>query len=296
VPKRLALVILLLTAPALYAQQLSPLENWATVAAHEFGVYPNIVYGRANNVDLKLDVITAGPKSEVRPTLIYIHGGGWAGGTKESTVLLTLPFLARGMDLVNVEYRLSPVSLAPAAVEDCRCALKWVYDHAKDYGFNTEKLVVEGHSAGGHLSLMTGMLTPAAGLDDECPSKDNMKVAAIVNYYGITDVADLLAGPNMKTYAVMWLAGLPNRPELAKELSPLTYVRPGLPPIITLHGDNDPTVPYQHGVRLHEALDRAGVPNELVTIPGGGHGGWSRAENVRGQEAVFKFLEQHGIE
>ncbi len=294
--RRLAIALLLsLGVPATYAQDLDPSTRWATIAAYEYQVFSNIVYKKANNVDLKLDVITAGPKTQVRPTLIYIHGGGWVGLTKDDFWLWPLPFLTAGMNVVNIDYRLASVSRAPAAVEDCRCALRWVYQHAQEYGLDTSKLVVEGHSAGGHLALMTGMLSPQAGFDNDCPGKEELRVAAIVNYYGITDVADLLEGPNTKDYAVMWFGSLPDRMDLAKKVSPLSYVHPSLPPIITLQGDKDPLVPYQHGVRLHEALDRARVPNRLVTIPGGGHAGWTRDENMRGQQAVFQFLHEHGI-
>lgn len=277
------------------AQQLSPEAKWATETAAEYESHPDIVYKKANQFECKLDVISATDKAQPRPTLIYIHGGGWVGGSKESAALRTLPFLAAGMNVVNVEYRLGPVSLAPAAVEDCRCALRWVYKHAKDYGFDLNHLVVNGHSAGGHLSLMTGMLTPEAGFDNECPGPENLQVAAIVNYYGITDVADLLAGPNEKSYAVMWLGSLRDRFELAKQLSPLTYVRPGLPPIFTAQGDADPTVPYEHSVRLHKALTAAGVPNQLYTVPGGKHGGWTTEQYLSVQEAIFAFLKQHGV-
>jgi acetyl esterase/lipase len=201
------------------------------------------------------------------------------------------------MNLVNVEYRVSTVSLAPAAVEDCRCALRWVYRHAGEYGFDTTKLVLDGHSAGGHLSLMTGMLDPSAGFDNECPGKEDLRVAAIVNYFGITDVPDVLAGQHRQDWAVQWFGSLPDKLELAKSLSPLTYVRSGLPPIITVHGDSDALVPYPQAVRLHAALDRVGVPNQLITIPGGVHGSqfWTRDENRKAQEAIFDFLEKHGI-
>jgi acetyl esterase/lipase len=277
------------------AQQLSPEAKWITQMSVEYEFHPNIVYKRASQYDCKLDVISATDKAHLRPTLIYIHGGGWTGGTKEATTLRPLPFIAAGMNVVSVEYRLASVALAPAALEDCRCALRWVYQHSKDYGFDLDHLVLNGHSAGGHLSLMTGMLTPEAGFDNECPGKEDLKVAAIVNYYGITDVADLLSGPNQKTYAVEWLSGLRDRLQLAKELSPLTYVRPGLPPIFTAQGDADPTVPYQHGVRLHKALSEAGVPNQLYTVPGGKHGGWSTDQYLKVQEAIFAFLKQYGM-
>lgn len=162
--------------------------------------------------------------------------------------------------------------------------------HADEYGFETSKVVIEGQFAGGHLSLITGMIEPSAGFDNQCPGREKLRPAAIVNYFGITDVADLLEGPNTKDYALMWFAGLPDRIDLAKK----TYVREGLPPIITIQGDHD-TVPYGHGVRLHEGLDRVGVPNQLVTIPQGGHDGWSRDEHLLARQEVVKFLKQHGI-
>jgi dipeptidyl aminopeptidase/acylaminoacyl peptidase len=95
----------------------------------------------------------------------------------------------------------------------------------------------------------------------------------------------------------MWLGSLPYRMELAKKLSPLNYVRPGIPPIIQVHGDKDTAVPYEQAVRLHEALDQAGVANQLVEIQGAGHccDGWTREENLRGQEAVLKFFQKHGV-
>jgi dipeptidyl aminopeptidase/acylaminoacyl peptidase len=81
-----------------------------------------------------------------------------------------------------------------------------------------------------------------------------------------------------------------NRREIARRVSPIHYVRAGLPPIITIHGDADPTVPYSHAVRLHEALQKAGVTNQLVTIPGGRHGGFNREQTLRAYGGIEKFL------
>jgi len=292
----ITLVLLTLISPGSHAQAPdAAASHWANVVANESLVSPNLVYKRANGEEIKLDVTTAGPRSQTRPTLIYIHGGGWTGGSKEQYGFWSLPFLARGMNIVNVEYRMASVSLAPAAVEDCRCALRWVFQHAKEFGFDTAKLAVDGHSAGGHLSLMTGMLDPSAGFDNECPGKEPLKVAAIINFFGITDVADVLEGPNQQPWAVMWFGSLPDRMGLAKRLSPIMYVRRDLPPIITVHGDLDQLVPYPEAVRLHKALDEAQVPNQLVTITGGKHGSWTREQNATAQEAVFHFLERYQV-
>ena len=108
-------------------------------------------------------------------------------------------------------------------------------------------------------------------------------------------MADVLEGPHRQDWAVAWFGSLPNRMELAKRLSPLTYVRTGLPPILTIHGDLDTDVPYQQGVRLHEALDRVGAANQFVTITGGKHGFWTREQNLRAQQSIFRFLEKYGI-
>ena len=138
-PRKITLVFFaMLAATALHGQQdkqdLDPLTKWATITFNESHVSFNVSYGKANNVDLRLDVITTGPAAEHRPTLIYFHGGGWLEGTKESTLLYGLPYMTRGMNFVNVDTRMAPEFWHRAAVEDCRCALHWVYDHANDYG------------------------------------------------------------------------------------------------------------------------------------------------------------------
>ncbi|MBE0591956.1 MAG: alpha/beta hydrolase [Gemmatimonadales bacterium] len=261
----------------------------------EFAVMPDIVYETASNYQARLDVYRPRTAEGRAPTLIYIHGGGWVEGRKEAQLPRLMPYLAAGWAVVNVEYRLADVALAPAAVEDCRCALRWVRLNAEEYGFDTTRLVVTGHSAGGHLSLTTGMLPASAGLDRQCDGTADMPVAAIVNWYGITDVVDLLDGPNRKSYAVQWLSSMPDRNAIAERVSPLTYVRAGTPPVITIHGDADGVVPYTHAVRLHRALDAAGVPNKLVTIPGGRHGGFSVAEYQRAYAEIAVFLQQYVI-
>lgn len=269
--------------------------SWAATLARNCRVTPGITYLTANNWEAKLDVYQPTGTNTPVPTLIYIHGGGWVGGDRQGAFLNAMPYLEMGWAVVNVSYRLARISLAPAAVEDCRCALRWVISKAKDYNFDVNRLVVTGHSAGGHLSLTTGMLPASAGLERQCPGNEDLNVAAIINWYGITDVGDLLDGPNMKTYAVTWLSSLTNRYAVAKRVSPLEYVRPGLPPILTIHGDADPTVPYTHATRLHEALSKAGVPNQLHTVPGGKHGGFTDEETLKIFATIRQFLQKHHL-
>lgn len=292
-----ACLALVLAGPAT-AQTLSPGLQSTLDLFQQVRVTPDIVYSRANGWEGRLDVYAQrGPGPH--PTVIYIHGGGWVEGSKDQYVLNTLPYLAMGYSVVNVAYRLADVSLAPAAIEDCRCALRWVVENARAYGIDPDRLVVAGFSAGGHLALMIGLVPADAGFDRACYGVDAPRVRAIVNFSGIADVADLLDGPGRKPfperwpYGVQWLGNQPDRAEVARAASPLTWVRAGAPPTMSIHGDADPLVPYAHSVRLHEALARAGVAHEFVTIPGGGHGGYSADEWRRAYAAIQAFLETH---
>lgn len=273
-------------------QQTTP---FAAEAGASYWVQPDIVYGAANNTPLKLDVWYRHDVTTPQPTLVYIHGGGWIFGTKEGSVLQFLPFLEKGWRVVNVEYRMASNSLAPAAVEDTRCALRWVFRNAKQWNFDTSKIVLTGHSAGGHLSLITGMLPDGTGLDNACYGDEKLNVAAIINWYGITDVNDIIQGPNLKNYAVMWMGSQTNAAEIARRVSPMTYVRAGLPPILTIHGDKDDVVPYSQATRLKEALDKAKVKNELFTVKNGGHGGFSQADYLSAYNEIWKFLRENKI-
>lgn len=271
------------------------------------------IYHRADGIDLKLDVYA--PRANLFsdrlqhpeakkpvPTVIYFHGGGWMGGSKDVSALRVMPYLEKGWAAVAVQYRLGGDALAPAAVEDTRCAAWWVKRNAEKYGFDSDRIVLTGGSAGGHLSLITGMLTADAGLDSRCPhivddsgkaDLPELQVAAIVNWFGITDVNDLLQGHNIKTYAVAWLGGQENSEIIAERVSPLTYIHKDLPPILTLHGDKDEIVPYSHALRLHKALERNGTPNQLYTVKEAAHGQFTVEQTRAVFDVIDRFLDKH---
>ena len=204
-------VVIVLAFSGSAATQPAPNVQSSVALFQQVRVVPNVVYERANGWEGKLDIYarrapgaTDAQPGPPMPTVIFIHGGGWVQGTKEGSLLRALPYIAMGYAVVNVEYRLANVSLAPAAIEDCRCALRWVVAHAKDYKFDTDRIVIAGESAGGHLALTTGMLTRANGFDRMCQEENDPKVAAIVNFFGITDLPDMLDGPNKKPFPESW--------------------------------------------------------------------------------------------
>jgi acetyl esterase/lipase len=301
----MTLMVLLSCAQSFGQAQGPHPDRWTDYASGDYDILPNVTYSTANGVELKLDLYLPKNRASPNPTLILFHGGGWVDGQKERNTFYLLPYLSMGWAVINVEYRMARNSHAPAAVEDCRCALRWATYHAKEYSLDTSKFVLTGTSAGGHLALITGMLPAGNIFDRQCPTDSStrwnqsteplLKVAAIVNWFGITDVSELIDGPNAKHYALEWFGSLSNREELARQVSPINYVRADVPPIITIHGDQDDVVPYTQAVRLHAALDKAGVPNQLVTIHGRKHDGFDREELVSSYTAVREFLRKNNI-
>src|SRR6476659_9575474 len=203
---RKLLLSLLLAASIAPAQ----IPEWATIQA-------NIPYDQYK--ETVLDILQPKAPSKVkRPGVIVIHGGGWTGGTKESQLQpICLRYVEKGFVVANVEYRLAKAALAPAAVTDALKAVEWFRKHAKEYNVDTKRIVVTGGSAGGHLALMVAMTPKSAKLGPPA------KVAAVVNFYGITDVGDQLDGPNKRTYAVTWVPEQDGRLKLASRVSPMTY-------------------------------------------------------------------------
>ena len=240
-----------------------------------------------------LDVYVPGDASGrngKRCGVLNIHGGGWVGGRKENNVeRFVLPWLGRGCVVANVEYRLADVAPAPAAVEDVLQAAHWFQKNAKRYGVDEKRIIATGDSAGGHLALMAGLTPKSAGLGP------TGAIAAVVNFYGITDVEDQLGGENMRKYAVTWVpAGTDGRMELARRVSPLSWVRKGAPPVLTIHGTADPTVPYEHGVRLTKALRDAGSDAEFISVPNAEHGRPVEQFNAVWPQ-IFDFLSRRKL-
>jgi acetyl esterase/lipase len=240
------------------------------------------------------------PSGKKYPGVVMFHGGGWIRTSKSTMSTFYNRYLAHGFVVCTAEYRLadstgqfSPeCAIAPAAVTDALKAAKWFWDHADEYNMDKSRYVVTGASAGGHLALMVGLCT-----DEKlgpCNPKD-FKIAAIVNGYGPADVPDLLKRGT--SWAVEWLpANTPNRDEIAKQVSPMTYVRKDAPPCITVQGANDNGVPVVQNQRLNDALKAAGADSDIHLVPGAGHGyqtpatAWPDAE-----KATFDWLAKHKI-
>ncbi len=206
----------------LCAQDSQTARDWASLVGQRFRAEQDVVYRSVNGFNAKVDLYIP-YELKPGPTIVYIHGGGWSNGSKEQYALWFLPYLQLGMRVVAVQYRLSAVAPAPAGVEDCRCALRWIFHNASKYGIDPKRVVLTGGSAGGHLVLLTGLLRPSDGFDGGCPDlPEPPQVAAIINYYGPTDLVS--AYERNDSNLMNWLRGVSDAKELSRRLSPLTYV------------------------------------------------------------------------
>ena len=262
---------------------------------HRIGLQVDVAYGEnpAQVFDLYLYGQRTGEPdyfaidNDPRPILVWIHGGGWVAGDKAAEVPQLIPYLERGWNVVNVNYRQGP-GTAPQAVDDVMCAYQRVIEIVEASGIPTDQVVVSGASAGGHLALLVGMLNS----DGNHPCRTTSPPKAVVNWFGITDieaVQDFLSEARPEgNYAAAWIGNAAKVNEISSQYSPLFLVTENTPPIITVHGDVDTVVPYEQASALHESLS---TTNRLITIEDGNHSGFSDAQYRDAFQAIFQFID-----
>jgi acetyl esterase/lipase len=206
-----------------------------------------------------------------------IHGGGWENGDKVKQAHFrkwAQDYARRGFVAFNINYRLAGTAKAPAAVEDAKCAVRFMHAQAEAWGLDPDRIVVTGGSAGSHLALMVGLCNDAAFESQGGWDGFSDRVAAVINRFGVTDVTDVAYGKNPRRWAQNWLPpDTPGGKSMAARLSPLSYVgRKKLPPVFSFHGAEDDIVPVEQAMRLHQALQDHGHESELVIVPFCGHG------------------------
>lgn len=219
---------------------------------------------------LLLDIVR--PDSvEPLPALIWLHGGAWRMGDRTWRPDAARYFAAAGFVMVSIDYTLSGAAPFPQPLLDVRAAIRWVREHAEEYGIRPDAIGLWGSSAGGHLAALAGLLSGVATLDGETPSATDAGVQAVMDGYG---AGDLLAPDQDNPPTAGLLGGSPtDRPELAALASPARQpVTVATPPFLIMHGAADDLVPATQSVALYDALSAGGAEVTLYLIEGFGHG------------------------
>lgn len=232
----------------------------------------DVEYGRVGDRKLLLDVYRPEkPAATPVPALVFIHGGGWSGGDKKDYQIYTARFAQRGYVCVSVGYRFVKEARFPAAVQDTKCAVRWLRENAARLGADPDKIVAIGGSAGGHLAMMIGYSSDVPELEgDGGHAGVSSRVAGVVDLYGPTDLTVPFAQNNPtamnffgKTYA--------EAPELYALASPLHHLDASDPPTLIFQGTIDSTVPVEQSDLLAEAFQKLDKPYWYARVDGWPH-------------------------
>lgn len=250
----------------------------------EFRTERDIVYKTIDGE--KLDMILFLPragKPDKYPVMLYTHGGGWGGGDKfkifRAAFLDTLrQLLDNGIACATIEYRLTRVgkSTAVDCVKDCKDAARFLLMNADKYGLDANRMGVWGGSAGGHLSLMTGLADNALFPGDPGLAEANPRFRCIASYYPAASFLEpgLSKGSNFENPKRMipMIGGLlDEKRETAALISPVEHIRKNSPPVLLLHGDNDTVLPFAHSQYFMKVARQRGANATLLRVKGGGH-------------------------
>lgn len=266
----------------------------------------DIPYADTDNPRQRLDLyLPKNPNSNKLPVIVFFHGGGWTGGDKSKEAGWLMPFLRTGQYAgVSADYRLSGEAQWPAQIYDSKAVIRWVRANASKYGLDADHIGVWGVSAGAHLVLMLGVSGDVPELEGDIgPYKGvSSKVAAVVNFFGVSDLLAIIGQPHHidstrseDPVSKLIGGGLHGNPVKAKAASPITYVTANDPPVLTVHGTKDPTVPYDQAVRIDATLRNAGVTSYFITVKGGGHGFGNLADG-RVKAFFDKYLRGKDVE
>jgi acetyl esterase/lipase len=266
----------------------------APTRAEEIVLEKGIEFSNPDNQHLQLDM--ARPTGEgPYPAIVCIHGGGFRAGTREGYDGLIRTLAQRGYVAVTITYRLAPKYQFPAAVHDCKAAVRWLRANAAKYRVDPNKIGATGGSAGGHLALFLGVTGDVKAFEgDGGNAEQSSRVQCVVSYFGPSDFTKSY-GHSVDAAEVLplFLGGNLQQAERKHiEASPLYWITPNAAPTLCIHGTKDNYVAYDQAIWMVDRLRAASVDAELMTISGAGHG-FSGEDAKRADEAMIGFFDRH---
>ena len=287
----LCALLLLNLAPAFAIE--TPRERAET--AREF---KDIAYVESGHGQQRLDIyLPANPGPH--PLIVYVHGGAWRGGSKNDMPLGKL--VAQGFAVASVDYRLSPVAAFPAQMHDIKAAIRFLRAKAGEYGFDARRFAIAGSSAGGHLAALAGVTAGHADIEGSLGVHRDQSsgVQAIISFFGASDLTTIFAqstphGLKMRVPALeLLLGGQPDaKADLARLASPVFQADAHAPPLLLIHGDQDPQMPIAQAHELQGRYEALRLPVEFHVIHGAGHGGAQFYDDER-IALMRAFLAKH---
>ncbi|MBS1524611.1 MAG: alpha/beta hydrolase [Bacteroidetes bacterium] len=263
-------------------------------------LFDNIPYANDTLKKHLLDIYLPPTHLDKYPVVIWIHGGAWMSNDKYadmSYMKQTIKALIdSGYAIASVDYRWSTQAVFPAQIRDCNQAIEYLYEHAEQYRLDPKRFALMGFSAGGHLANLAG-LSANNDVKDFYPNgrKPNFRIKLVLDFYGPANFFTLKGNDSAdpKNPITLLLGGtLADKSDLAKEASPIMYIDKKDPPFLIVQGEKDESVNPDQATSLLARLKAAGVPAELIIVPGAPHyGPMFDAENIR--QRIFYFLKKY---
>ena len=263
----------------------------------DVNIVRDVVYKHVNGRDLRLDIYSPKSITHPLPVLLWIFGNRWSRGSKNHPPPLYL--ISRGYIVISIDYRLSGEAPFPAAIEDCKAAIRWIRANAAAYHFDPDHIGAWGHSAGGHLAALVGTSGGVAELDGGDNSSFSSRVQAVCDMSGPSDILqfyEAVSNSNeriarMDRSSIEQFLGGSVEQNRAKAIaaSPTTYVSKDDPPFLIIHGEEDMTIPVSQSEVLASKLKAAGVQVTLIMAERRGHG----VGGPRFAPEITAFFDEH---
>jgi acetyl esterase/lipase len=253
----------------------------------------NIEYANPDDQHLQLDLARPKDGSGPFPAVLCIHGGGFRAGTRDGYDKLCVTLAEHGFVAATITYRLAPKYQFPAAVHDCKAAVRWLRLNSSKYHVDPERIGVTGSSAGGHLAQFLGVTAGIREFEGDQNVGPSSAVSCVVNVYGPSDFTKSY-GKSVDAHEVLplWLGGNLETARLRHiQASPLNWVTPNAASTLLIHGTEDKYVAYEQALSMHERLKTCGVETRLMTMEGAGHG-FKGFDAEKAEKALIAFFEE----
>lgn len=261
-------------------------------------LHGNINYNNDTLQKHLLDVYLPAKTEGKVPLVVSVHGDGWLVTDKYADLgcmkKTVAEIVSNGFALASIDYRFSSQATFPAQIQDCNRAVSYLYDNADKYGFDRDRFVVMGFSAGGHLASLMGLSKNDAVTDFFMPeTSQSFSFKAVVDFYGTAELLLFPSADNETSPKGLLIGTAPLfRPDLSKAASPVTYVDKNDPPFLIIHGEKDDLVSSRHSRLLSAWLTVKGVDNELIIVKNAPHYG-PMFDIVEVRNSVMSFLKEH---
>lgn len=296
-------IALSLVCAAVLLATTALISQAAPTVPDELAFTADIVYAKNGGEEQKLDLARPKQGTGPFPAMVFVHGGGWRGGSKADYHQAMFGVAKLGVVCISIDYRLLPKHPFPAAVQDTKCAIRWLRAHAEEYHIDPARIGAMGGSAGAHLLALAGTTHNDQKWDDVGEHQDQSSgLQAIICHGGPYDLAvgyrntvqqNEGAGALVRGLLEDFLGGKPEAAEKTyREASPIHFVDAASPPFLLLHGIDDPLVPIEQADLFYAKLKAEQVPADINRIEKGGHGGFGEEPHKVLTQAV-EFLKKH---